>query len=86
MLKERWSDTHIPLLVMSCIPNSHSPRIPCVDVVEALQLGKLNRPWQVKTSCIGLQIDQSSMSSNCCIVTAETMTVIAKCKMFYNIV
>lgn len=47
MIRERWSDTHIPVLVMSCIPNKDSPRIPCINVVEALQLGKLNRPWQV---------------------------------------
>lgn len=48
MLKERWSDTHIPVLVMSCIPNQQSPRVPCIDVIEALHLGKLNRPWQVR--------------------------------------
>lgn len=48
MLKERWSDTHIPLLVMSCIPNSLSLRLPCINVVEALHLGNLNRPWQVR--------------------------------------
>lgn len=48
MIRERWSDTHIPVLVMSCIPNKDSSRIPCINVVEALQLGKLNRPWRVR--------------------------------------
>lgn len=48
MIRERWSETHIPVLVMSCIPDKLSTRIPCVDVVEALHLGKLNRPWQVR--------------------------------------
>lgn len=52
MLKERWSDTHIPVLVMSCIPNQQSPRVPCIDVIEALHLGKLNRPWQVRLKII----------------------------------
>ena len=48
MVNERWLATHIPLLVLSCVPESETPRIPCCDVVTKLNLASLNRPWQVK--------------------------------------
>lgn len=47
MVHERWASPHVPVLVMSCIPSVASPRIPAVNVVDALDLSSLNRPWMV---------------------------------------
>ena len=47
MVSERWLATHIPLLVLSCVPDIESQRLPCSDIVEKLNLASLNRPWQV---------------------------------------
>lgn len=47
VVNERWSAPHVPLLILSCTPTNQQQRIPCVNVVEALKLSSLNRPWQV---------------------------------------
>ena len=47
MVSERWLATHIPLLVLSSVPDIESQRLPCSDIVEKLNLASLNRPWQV---------------------------------------
>lgn len=47
MVNERWSATHVPILVMSCIPSQQHQRVPCVDVVQSLEISAINRPWQV---------------------------------------
>ncbi|XP_052255798.1 F-box only protein 4-like isoform X1 [Dreissena polymorpha] len=47
MVNERWSATHVPVLVLSTTPEQTTPRISCFEVVERLALSKLNRPWQV---------------------------------------
>ncbi|XP_033738378.1 F-box only protein 4-like [Pecten maximus] len=48
MVNERWSATHVPVLVLSCIKNSNASRIPCIKVVEKLAMSNMNRPWQVR--------------------------------------
>lgn len=48
MLKELWSEPGVPVLVLSCVPAYNAPRIPCIRIVEELQLAALNRPWQVR--------------------------------------
>lgn len=52
MVSERWSATHVPVLVLSTIPQSGAGRIPCCEVVERLKLVALNRPWQVRDCSI----------------------------------
>lgn len=48
MVNERWSATHVPVLVLSCIKDDTCARLPCIEVVDALRLATLNRPWQVR--------------------------------------
>ena len=48
MVSERWLGTHVPLLVLACVPGTESQRLPCCDIVEKLNLASLNRPWQVR--------------------------------------
>lgn len=48
MVNERWSATHVPVLVLSCVRNSTAPRIPCIKIVEKLAMSNMNRPWQVR--------------------------------------
>lgn len=47
MVNERWSATHVPVLVLSCVHDASQSRIPCITIVEKLEMAKLNRPWQV---------------------------------------
>ena len=47
MVSELWSNPDVPVVVLSCVPEYNIPRLPCISIVEQLQLGKLNRPWQV---------------------------------------
>ncbi|KAK3592045.1 hypothetical protein CHS0354_019300 [Potamilus streckersoni] len=51
MISERWSSTHVPVLVLSCVREEKDPRIPCIQVVEQLKLTQLNKPWQVR-NCV----------------------------------
>ncbi|KAJ8305428.1 hypothetical protein KUTeg_015973 [Tegillarca granosa] len=51
MVNERWSATHVPVLVLSCVHDASQSRIPCITVVEKLEVAKLNRPWQVR-NCV----------------------------------
>ncbi|XP_060582950.1 F-box only protein 4-like [Ruditapes philippinarum] len=52
MVSERWSATHVPVLVLSTIVQAGTPRLPCCDIVERLKLADLNRPWQVRDCSI----------------------------------
>ncbi|XP_053390204.1 F-box only protein 4-like [Mercenaria mercenaria] len=52
MVSERWSATHVPVLVLSTIVQAGTARLPCCDVVERLKLADLNRPWQVRDCSI----------------------------------
>ncbi|KAK3091892.1 hypothetical protein FSP39_023485 [Pinctada imbricata] len=56
MVSERWFATHVPILVMSCTPEANSSRVACVDVVQALQMSQLSRPWQVH-DCVVSSLD-----------------------------
>ncbi|KAK7099930.1 hypothetical protein V1264_022959 [Littorina saxatilis] len=47
MVQERWASPQVPVLVLSCIPTETSPRVPAVDVVQALDLSAFSRPWMV---------------------------------------
>ncbi|CAH1773448.1 unnamed protein product [Owenia fusiformis] len=47
LVNERWAAPSIPVLVLSCIQETSTQRVPCIDVVTALNMTKLNRPWQV---------------------------------------
>ncbi|XP_060078195.1 F-box only protein 4-like [Ylistrum balloti] len=48
MVNERWSATHVPVLVLSCVKDSNTSRIPCIKVVEKLGMSNMTRPWQVR--------------------------------------
>lgn len=48
MVSERWSATHVPVLVLSATQTPDTPRLSCFEIVERLQLSQLNRPWQVQ--------------------------------------
>ncbi|OWF40842.1 F-box only protein 4-like [Mizuhopecten yessoensis] len=48
MVNERWSATHVPVLVLSCVKDSSATRIPSIKVVETLGMSNMNRPWQVR--------------------------------------
>ena len=48
MVSERWSATHVPVLILSAVQTQETSRVSCFEVVERLQLSQLNRPWQVQ--------------------------------------
>ncbi|XP_052777320.1 F-box only protein 4-like [Mya arenaria] len=50
MLSERWSATHVPVLVLATTLEATTPRLSCFEVVERLKLSQLSRPWQVRSS------------------------------------
>ncbi|XP_071119258.1 F-box only protein 4-like [Haliotis cracherodii] len=52
MINERWLAPYVPVLVLSCIPESSSHRLPASDVVLALDLCELNRPWLVRDAVV----------------------------------
>lgn len=52
IVNERWSVTHVPVLVMSTVVQSCDARVPCCEIVERLNLVSLNRPWQVRDCTI----------------------------------
>ncbi|ELT96776.1 hypothetical protein CAPTEDRAFT_124120, partial [Capitella teleta] len=55
MVGEMWTSAHVPLLVLSCVPDITSQRKhSSLQVSRLLQLGKLNRPWQVR-DCIAAE-------------------------------
>ncbi|PIK46652.1 putative F-box only protein 4 isoform X3 [Apostichopus japonicus] len=43
----KWTPHTSPLLVLSCIPNHDTTRIPCVTIAEQLKLNQLVRQWKV---------------------------------------
>lgn len=50
---ERWSATHTPVLVLSCVPGIVNgqcplPTLSCIDIVKSLKLSSLTKPWQVR--------------------------------------
>lgn len=47
MVNDEWSPSDNPVLVLSCVPDSNSTRLGCINVVRNLELQKLSRPWQV---------------------------------------
>jgi len=47
MLNDEWSPRDNPVVVLSCVPDNHSSRLSCIDIVRNLELHKLTRPWQV---------------------------------------
>ncbi|XP_028404545.1 F-box only protein 4-like [Dendronephthya gigantea] len=49
MMDERWTSKKAPLLVLSCAKDAvlDKSMLTCVDVVEGLELSKMNRHWQV---------------------------------------
>ena len=47
MLREMWSAPEVPVLVLSCVKEYSTKRVPAIDIVKHLQLGRQNRPWQV---------------------------------------
>lgn len=53
---ERWSATHVPVLVLSAVPQEDSARIPCCEVIERLKLSDLHRPWQVRNCAIDTRV------------------------------
>ncbi|KAL4236608.1 common myeloid progenitor cell proliferation [Mactra antiquata] len=52
MVSERWSSTHVPVLVLSVVPEASTSRIPCCEIVTRLNLSQLSRPWQVRDCSI----------------------------------
>lgn len=54
MLNEAWASPGLPLLVLACISDTTcEPRRKVIQVADDLELGKLHRPWQVRTNiCI----------------------------------
>ena len=46
-MNENWTAPKVPLLVLGCVPMATTPSLSCSDVIELLELRKLNRPWQV---------------------------------------
>ena len=53
LLDSRWTKPRAPLLILACTPtpttsSSTEERVSCVDVAQALVVGGLNRPWQVR--------------------------------------
>lgn len=54
MVNELWAQNGAPVLVLSCVPEADEGRpLSCMNVVQELQLQKLNRPWQVHNCCVG---------------------------------
>ncbi|KAH9515362.1 hypothetical protein Btru_014251 [Bulinus truncatus] len=47
MIKERKTSHHIPVLILSCVKEESSLRIPAVEIVELLQLSTLTQPWLI---------------------------------------
>ncbi|XP_013078974.2 F-box only protein 4-like [Biomphalaria glabrata] len=47
MVKERKMAHHIPVLILSCIKDEVSSRIPAVEIAELLKLSTLSQPWLV---------------------------------------
>lgn len=47
LLDLKWTPHTSPLLVLSCIPDDDTARIPCVTVAEQLKLSQLVRQWKV---------------------------------------
>ncbi|XP_019632516.1 PREDICTED: F-box only protein 4-like [Branchiostoma belcheri] len=58
MTDQRWTPESTPVLVLSCVPgegegHQGETRLPCIKVMEALQLGSMSRPWQVQNAVAG---------------------------------
>ncbi|XP_066298762.1 F-box only protein 4-like [Branchiostoma lanceolatum] len=53
MTDQRWTPDTTPVLVLSCVPGEGETRLPCIRVMEALQLGSMSRPWQVQNAVAG---------------------------------
>ncbi|XP_072022375.1 F-box only protein 4-like isoform X2 [Amphiura filiformis] len=47
MMSERWTPNKAPLLILSCVPDCESSKIPCVDVAEQLAMHRINRTWKM---------------------------------------
>jgi len=74
MVSDEWSSTVNPVLVLSCVPDSDSSRLSCMDVVRSLQLQKLTRPWQVCTKFLSGDVDSFERFSSARITHYKLLT------------
>ncbi len=47
LMDERWTSSKCPLVILSCVPDSTTSKVPCVTLAKQLDLHKLNRAWKM---------------------------------------
>ncbi|XP_038049591.1 F-box only protein 4-like [Patiria miniata] len=66
LMNDRWTSQKCPLVILSCVPNTETARVPCVTMAKELALHKLNRAWKM------FDVDVSDLSG---VVEAVTWLV-----------
>ncbi|XP_033637096.1 F-box only protein 4-like isoform X3 [Asterias rubens] len=56
LMDERWTTSKCPLVILSCVPDSTTSKVPCVTLAKQLDLHKLNRTWKM------FDVDVNSLS------------------------
>jgi len=62
MVSDEWSPSNSPVLVLSCVPDSSSTRLSCINVVRNLELKQLSRPWQVCVNVVCVKLIEWNVS------------------------
>ncbi|XP_022087183.1 F-box only protein 4-like isoform X2 [Acanthaster planci] len=66
LMNDRWTAQKCPLVLLSCVPNPETARVPCVTMAKELALHQLNRAWKM------FDVDVSDLSG---VVEAVTWLV-----------
>ncbi|CAF0898868.1 unnamed protein product [Didymodactylos carnosus] len=52
IMSEQWMNPSLPLLILACVKDEHTPRSSALDVVKDLNLSRLANPWLVQNCCV----------------------------------